>query len=63
MIEGVHHHHQEMGQGKARIAQIAIGPKLCLVSPTLRLHSRISWKKIETGVRRGLPIVAWGMMQ
>ena len=63
MIEGVHHHHQVMGQGKARIAQIAIGPELCLMSPTLRLHSRISLKRTEIGVRRGLPIVAWGMMQ
>ena len=63
VIEGVHHHHQVKGQGESGITHIAIGPKLRLVSPTLRLHARISWTRIETGMRRVLPTMAWGMMQ
>ena len=52
-----------MSQGEARIAHIVIGPELHLVSPTMRLQFGISWNRTETGVRRGLPTMAWGMIQ
>nr|POE80994.1 hypothetical protein CFP56_44881 [Quercus suber] len=42
---------------------IIVGLELHLVSPTQLLHVKIGWIKAVINMRKGLPTMAWEMMQ
>ena len=63
MKEGIHLPHRVMAQGEARIAYIVIGLELHPVSPIQPLRTKTGWRRVVISVRKGLPIIAWGIMQ
>ena len=63
MIEEVHLPHQMMVPGEAGTVHIVVGIELYLASPIQPLRARTSWRRAVISVKKGLPTMAWGLMQ